>query len=496
MRKIFDKILVTGILGGMMFILAACNSWLDLLPENQQTTDMYWKTKEDVEAVIISSYIRMKSCLERFVQWGELRGDGLSYTGSNTDELEVINLQIVTDNSVSDWYNVYRVIGSANAVIKYAPSVQTFDETFLTEVMNSYVAEATFIRSLCYFWLLRTFHEVPLVLEPYVDDSAPYAVPKSSEREILDRLIADLTACVEHARPGYSVPKESKGRATRWAVYALLADIYLWDEQYDRCIAACNEILNSGQMELLSSMDWYQLYYPGNSKESIFELNYDQKAVSSDKNSLFDWFYGDKPKYILSPSTLELIKTEEDIRGEGGSFHKSLLWKYAGTNIRWIIGSGTRSERERDANWIFYRLPDIYLMKAEALVVSSDGNQQILDEAIGLVNMLRSRAGIKTALVAPTHVEDCLKIILEERQVEFIGEGKRWFDILRTAKRNHYSNRRYLTDILLNGLSAQDRPVFESKLADENGYFLPILQKEIENTGGVLVQNPYYNGLD
>ena len=77
-----------------------------------------------------------------------------------------------------------------------------------------------------------------------------------------------------------------------------------------------------------------------------------------------------------------------------------------------------------------------------------------------------------------------------------MGEGKRWFDILRTAKRNHYEKRSYLVNILLNGLSAQDRLIYEAKLEDENSYFLPILQDEIDNSGGVLVQNPYYNGLD
>lgn len=494
MRKMIGKILVTCISGGMMFILVACNSWLDLLPENQQTTDMYWKTKEDVESVVMSGYIRLKSCLERFVQWGELRGDGLTYIGNSADEMDIIDLQMVTDNSVTDWYNLYRVIGSANAVIKYAPSVQTFDETFLTEVMNSYVAEAIFVRSLCYFWLVRTFHEVPLVLEPYVDDSAPYAVAKSSEREVLDRLIADLTVAVKYSRPGYSVPEESRGRATRWAVNALLADIYLWDEQYDKCIAACNEVLNSGQMELLPALRWYELYYPGNSIESIFELNYNQKEVSSDKNSLFDWFFGEKPKYMISPSTQELVG-EEDVRGEGAGFVGGRLWKYAATGMLGMHGS-PRAEGERDANWIFYRLPDIYLMKAEALVMSSGGDQRILDEAVGLVNVLRRRADIQQDLQVPATVDDCLKLVLDERQVEFVGEGKRWFDILRTAKRNNYANRRYLTEILLNGLSAQDRPVFESKLEDENGYFLPVHEKEIESSGGLLVQNPYYNGLD
>lgn len=494
MLKISYKISIACLLGCLLIVPAGCNSWLDLLPENQQTTDMYWKTKEDVEAVVISGYIRMKSCLEKFVQWGELRGDGLQYIGSTAAEQDVVELKMLTDNSVSDWYNIYRVIGSANAVIKYAPTVQTHDETFLSEVMNSYIAEATFQRSLCYFWLVKTFHEVPLVLDPYVDDSAPYSIAKSTEREVLDRIITDLNGIAEHARPGFEVPEENKGRATRWAVYALLADIYLWDEQYNKCITACNEILNSEQMELLPAKNWYGLFYPGNSQESIFELNYDQSTVSSDKNDLFTWFYGDKPKYAISASTLDLLNAD-DIRGENGSYKGSYLWKYAGTG--WALQTNnTRGTNERDANWIFYRLPDILLMKAEAMILSANGDQQTFNDAIELVNILRRRAEIKKDLEAPTTADECLQIILNERQIEFLGEGKRWFDILRTAKRNNYEKRSYLVNILLNGLSAQDRPIYEAKLEDENSYYLPILQKEIDNSGGVLVQNPYYNGLD
>ena len=53
---------------------AGCNAWLDLLPENDQTSDMYWNTKEDVEAVVMSVYTSARSCLEKYIQWGELRG--------------------------------------------------------------------------------------------------------------------------------------------------------------------------------------------------------------------------------------------------------------------------------------------------------------------------------------------------------------------------------------------------------------------------------------
>ena len=95
MLKMSYKISTACLLGCFLFFLAGCNSWLDLLPENQQTTDMYWKTKEDVEAVVTSGYIRMKSCLEKFVQWGELRGDGIALTSATSNADQQFRIELV-----------------------------------------------------------------------------------------------------------------------------------------------------------------------------------------------------------------------------------------------------------------------------------------------------------------------------------------------------------------------------------------------------------------
>lgn len=486
----------------MMGTAMGCNSWLDLEPDNDRTTASYWQSKEEVDNVLMSCYVSMRNCLEKYVQWGELRGDGLALgTGANSSEDKIKSLDIQPDNSICKWNGFYEVIGCANSVIKYGPQVLERDATFSRELEAAYSAEATVLRSLAYFWLVRTFGEVPLVTEPYVDDEEPFLHEKATEREILDRLIADLKTVIPHCKPGYgSTPSdnwEDKGRVTRWAAYALLADICLWDERYQDCVDACDKIIASGKYELVGEDDWFRLFAEGNMAEGIFELQW--RGDNSQENSLYDWFYSDsdKPRFVVSEKTDELFTryTENDLRYWGATVvdkEDSRVWKYAGTGIKGLGGS-VRPSGERDANWIFYRYADVLLMRAEALVMLNEADYTTACEVVG---RLRARAGYTLVLPRPQDQKEALVMLMEERQREFVAEGKRWFDILRFARRNNWQYKDYLLETLLDGLSAKDRPVWEAKLSDVNSYYLPIHKDEIEANAGRLKQNPYYEDIE
>lgn len=494
MKKFFKKIRIYAAVLVLSLAGAGCNSWLDLLPENDQTSDMYWNTKEDVEAVVMSVYTSTRSCLEKLIQWGELRGDALTPAAkATTNELNIYELQILTTNSICKWSEFYTVIGNANAVIKYGPTVLDKDPTFAPEVMNSYVGEAKFMRALSYFYLVRTFGEVPLVLEPYVDDEKEFKQAKQSEAAVIAQIVADLKEAVAKCKPGYGDEAKNKGRATCWAAYALLADVYLWSENYAGALDACNKVIASGQYEMVSKADWYTLFNPGNTKEGIFELQW-KSPISKLTNSLYDWFFG-SARYSLSYRSTELFSevAEDDYRGLGTTFlEDKRIWKYAGKEVS-IDGSATRAAEDRNANWIFYRYADILLMKAEALVMLGSGNY---NEAWNLVKVIRERAGYSQHPGEPQNEREALEMVMDERQREFIAEGKRWFDILRMSKRNNYQYKDYLLDVILENVSAQLRPVYEAKLADVRGYYLPIHKDEIDANGGVLVQNPYYEDLE
>ncbi len=212
----------------LLVVGSACNSWLDVQPENEQTGERYWNTKEEVEATVMAGYVRLKEALDKFVYWGELRGDGLMLAPKERGGLrDIKQLNILPTNSVCSWSKLYAAINNANAVIQYGAGVLEKDPTFTTQLSDSYIAEAIFIRSLCYYYLVRTFRDVPLVLEPYADDSYAFQREKSSEDQVLARIIADLNQYVLKCKPGYGVEWQNKGRATQWSYYALMADIYL-----------------------------------------------------------------------------------------------------------------------------------------------------------------------------------------------------------------------------------------------------------------------------
>lgn len=487
----------------MLYVPTGCNSWLDLLPTNDQTTDRYWESKEEVEAVLASAYVQLRTtaCQERYVLWGELRGDGIALTSATSNAAKIKNLDILTTNTICQWSAFYTAIGYANSVLKYGPTVLDKDPTFTQELMNSYAAEAVFIRSLCYFYLVRTFNNVPLVTEPYVDDSQDYAVATSPEADVLAFLVTDLENNLNRCKTGYesdqSNPWQNKGRVTRWAYHALLADIYLWQGNYGRCIHHCDELEKSKKFRLMEKEDWFKNFYPGNTDENIFELQW-SRSVDNSTSSFYNWYMNGEnasplSTYIISDKSKELFTEtlERDVRGDNGSYRDATgkIWKFGGTDFKNVGGS---IRPYQDNNWIFYRYADIRLMKAEALVMQGDlqGAKDIVQDEI------RFRAGYNTQINLPANEYDGLMMVMQERQREFIGEGKRWFDILRVAKRNDFQYKQYLLDVLLESVSAKDYAVWASKLSDINSYYLPIYKTEVDNGKGVLEQNPYYKDLD
>jgi hypothetical protein len=237
-------------------------------------------------------------------------------------------------------------------------------------------------------------------------------------------------------------------------------------------------------------LDWLSIFVKGNTSEGIFELQWNYE-IDNTSNSLYTWFY-DNPLYQLSSN--ELFCKEEpnyfDERGYLSTYDEMLrVWKYAGLSHE---PTELRPSDQRDANWIFYRYADVLLMKAEALIMKAKGDVAIYKQADELIMDVRERAGYGRVSAAESYAEDdMLTLLMAERQREFVAEGKRWFDILRVAKRENYKYKQYLIDCLLSVVSAQNRPVYESKLQDPLGYFYPIYQDEIDRNP-LLEQNAYY----
>lgn len=493
----------------LLLVLTAtsCEDYLTVVPENNQSTNEYWKTKEEVEAVLGAGYYRLRDAQEELLLWGEARGNCLLFTASSTSAssagLRLRQFDIIASNSLAKWDKLYKVISLANSVISYAPKVK--DASFNENVMKSYLSEAYFQRALSYFYLVRIWKDVPFVTLPYVDDSEPYSIAKTDGDKILRACLIDLnnaliSAKVRFPETNYTNPYNTKGRATKWAIYSLIADINLWLGNYDEAIAACEAVKTSGQVGLIAGSLWYTNFYPGNSNESIFEIQY--SYAQAETNSLFTWFYTNKI-YMISPYMQSLYEQEPlDKRGIYNSYLNNLsstfvdnqkIWKFCGIQTYDLLKgtANNRSTSQNDQNWIIYRLADIYLMQAEAYAMK--GDVVSLQTSTNILNTIRARAGLQP--LPSTEVKlDMIKNILYERQREFLGEGKCWFDLVRIGKRTDSGFKEFFVEQVLQVASASSSPIIRSILQNEDAWYLPIHTDEL-TTNMLLVQNPYYEAL-
>ena len=466
-------------------------NYLELIPPNGLVNEEFWKTKEEVEAVLMGAYQTTASMNGDLFTYGEARGDMVKadyLLGSN--ERNLMESNIYPDNSLCNWVTFYTVINYCNDIIKNAPEVQKIDHTFTDFQLKGYMAEAVFLRSLNYFYLVRLFKDVPLILKSSSTDAVDFYPALTNGEEVLQAMLKDLNEFRDYATDSYKTLAEEKGRATKGAFDALLADISLWNFDYEKCIEYSDRIISDKKFMLMPGTRWFELFYPGNSLESIFEFQFNDKY--NQHNSLN--FLTSQYSYQYDPSQLadELFArkyTVELTRGEDASITKLgednyQIWKYVG---RAPDGKTERSGADQNScNWIVYRLGDIYLMKAEAL---SQLNR--FNEAADILNIIRNRANVVAVSLAnsPIAFEDA---IMQERALELAFEGKRWFDLLRMGRRNNFARKQKLVELLINNVPSTQKRILSAKLTNPLGWYLPIYKEEIERNKN-LVQNQYYN---
>lgn len=514
-------------------MIISCSSWLDLEPYDGVMEDNFWRTKEDVNSFVVGCYTSLtdNSLMDRIIIWGELRADFLSVGSTiNTSILNIVRGEISPENEWVKWDRFYWTINQCNKLIERAPAVRELDRTLTKSLLDQYVAEATAVRSLMYFYLVRSFQDVPFVLKATDSDAQDFYPEKTAGKIILDSLVVHMTKAIEHL-PTHS-KEMNRGRMTRYAAMALLADIYLWQSNYEGCIGLCNQIINSGQYTLIpvsrsevqikdandqviaiayypndSEADYLfdQLYVAGNSIESIFEVQYPNYDPSLG-DPFFGWFNNNgRPRLwantanlndVIFPSFI-LDRDVVDIRGNNFSYKSGnrYIWKYTGLHRTENMMRGQRYF----PNWIFYRLSDAKLMKAEALTqlaIKNFDDQKMLWEAYSEVDQIRVRANavpLETSFVQNNISGlELERLILEERAREFAYEGKRWYDLLRHARRGDYKNINYLMNMAVYSAVPPDKLVsLQTKYRNTWFHYWPIYYIDVE-TNPKLKQNDFY----
>jgi hypothetical protein len=480
--RIYSKVSVAVLL--LIFVLPSCTDWLSVAPENDLIKEKFWTKREDVNGALAATYNAFRDAsLQSFIL-GEVRADMVTFSATSFgDYTKIASSDISPTNGAVNWGTYYKAINLANTLMYYDKEVLAKDKTFTQDMKDGIDAEALFIRSFAYFYLLRVWKDAPLVLEPSISDTANLFLPKNTEQELVNQIIIDLLKAKDLAyTTEFTGTDYFYGRANKYSIMTLLADVYLWSEQYQKCMDYCDSVTNSGLYSLEPYPTWFSMYYPGNSSvESIFEVQFDDN-LDNQQNPIYDNMIKVPTGniQIVPTKNITALFVKEDVRF---IFPNGAIWKYKGKDN---ISTVTRSGNERDANWLLYRYADIILMKAEAA-----NELSMFDEANSLVRQTMERAGI-------VHVDVNDKVVLrqviqDERGREFIIEGKRWFDLLRAAKRDGFADKEILKELILSGAAnVQQRAILATKINDTMAYYLPIPQHDIDYNQ-FLKQNPYYD---
>lgn len=487
-KPVLHGILSVIALGGASAgLLSSCSDFLDITPLNKVVLENFWTQKSEVNAVLMGCYESLESeeSIIRMGVWGEMRSENILQGASIGNEYnEILNENILPTNSLTKWNVMYQTINRCNTVCHYAPMVQKKDPNYTVNELNANIAEASFIRDLCYFYLIRTFRDVPLSFEPTIDDTKEFQIPATPMNAALDSLIKDLESVKDYAVKRYvddskmsnaqaaSQAYENSSRVTRVAIYALLADLNLWRGNYDETIKYCDLIIDFkknqykekiAQIGDLTDMQEFagiplileapagsvtcgnaynEIFGTGNSFESIFELYF--RNNQQVKNKYVNEFFGKDrlgsisglSRYCKDAATGNSdLFTKNDCRVYATSQKSNsryAITKYVNSSVSMDIKNVTDEKslklttsrgNAEYANWIIYRLTDVMLMKAEACILKGEAEYET---AFTLINAVNKRAhNYTTSAAKDTLVFDDYRTSQEKMEQLLLDERNR-----------------------------------------------------------------------
>lgn len=273
------------------------------------------------------------------------------------------------------------------------------------------------------------------------------------------------------------------------------------------------------------------IFQRGNSDESIFELQFSEG--DSRTNSVVNHFWGhnnathfasnmsavshalNEGKLVDKDSRVwySCMKYTTDMTRD--ELEEGYCLKWTECNLRFTSGrllASTSTENYR--NWIFYRQTDVMLMMAEAYAVLGDFEKcRNIVDAVQKRNMLDQQTGLSAS--ADRNKDKCIDLVMRERLIEFMGEGKRWFDLVRWAERvgggtNPDPREPQITDgatgvkeMVKNylGRGAYSRLIssLTNRIKNRYGLYCPIYFKELRANKYLIRQNPVWDrrkGID
>ncbi|PKD21686.1 hypothetical protein APR41_01485 [Salegentibacter salinarum] len=482
-NNIFKKMLLLLLLA---FSFGCSEDYLEKTEEYNIDSENYFNSEEDYYNALIGVYDILQSTYVN-VLLGEIASDNTLSGGESAND--VIGFQQVDEMShtpVND--NLDDVWDWNFAGVQRANYVLEFEDKTDFEGRETIIAEVRFLRAYFTFELLKWFGPIPLK-DSRFELGDETSIPRASTEDVYAQIESDLQFAIDNL--DYTAPQT--GRATKGAAMALLGKAHLYQEEFDDAAEVLTELIDNGPYAL-ADFDTLFEQEGENNEESVFEVQYTGEegagfdCLQCSEGNVAVGFQGIRnysgpvfePGFSFNVPTQEAYDmfSEDDIRRDlsvldieawsaetGATYAEG--YKHTGYfNRKYLprdndnVGDANLTQPN---NYRSIRYADVLLMAAEALNRGGIDDSQ----ARNYLNEVRERAGLDEAEVSGSNLTEA---IYDERRKELVGEGHRFFDLVRTGR-------------------AADN--IEGFTAGKNELF-PIPLEEIEFSQGNWEQNPGY----
>jgi hypothetical protein len=480
--KISKFTIISGVVMLLMGIAhTSCSDSLDLAPVDYYGSGSYWKTEAHAAGYIDGIHKHMRDAAwQHTIVFGELRGghyiSGTSGDGSSVSGGSVIEQNFDANNTgVSRFGDLYGRITNCNLFI-----ARVTDADYIQEAKKNYFLGMVHgIRAFYYFELYRIYGGVPLrlgveVIDGELDPTKLY-MPRANASEVMAQIKDDLQKSLTYFGSENSFDPYGMGKKVYWnkaATESLIGEVYLWNAKVttgdnsaslaDLAVAKqhLENVANNYGLKMLT--DFPRVFDATNkaNDEIIFAIRYAEGEASNNANQyvynvgtgqtnrnsyLEDGSLFDDPLQISTTSSMQRYEYKKDfferfdlrdsrrnatflpayIKNEEGEL--VLRGTHVQKNIGYINSNGVR---QWVGDYIYYRLPWVYLSLAE--IANMEGDNTKVEEYI---NKVRQRAygenwSSEIAFTAGDFTTNELAI-LHEKDMEFVQEGQRWWDLRR-----------------------------------------------------------------
>ncbi len=489
------------------FTLAGCSdSFLETQSQTQETIDTYFTTDEHVQEAVVAAYAPLAWPDWAMGQYNPLHimsdimADDLWVGGADKTDNQywhlMMNYEALPTNCMTGiWTDAYSGVKRCNDVITYigwaADNITDSDAKY-------YEAQARLLRVFYYSWLWKFWGNIPYFEENL---SAPYIAEQLTADDVYNNIIADLEGVISMGALPMRESAENYGKVTKAMAYMLYAELVMYQKDNTRYAQALNymkEIINSGEYALVDDYTTIFKEMGEWSSESIYEVNYkDDNAARSWGNPLYaggtvlprlispngwaDGTDGHDNGWGFAPMRQETYDRYDaaDTRRDATCWNAAAMGgynpRYQDTGLfleKYCAHTGDNADQIADAdlnynnNLRIYRFSETLLNAAELTLLTGGSSA----DAANWLNMVRTRAGLG-------EIEASIDNVIEERHLEFVGEGKRYWDLIRSGK---------AASVLV-----PDAYGYRTNSWTENKKYLPIPQSEIDAAQGTLTQNPY-----